>query len=83
MKINYRTDKDKKSAVCEKQKVGGNLVPVPMIFILKIKQPPTQKKVAHKSQSNNWNIVAVSTLYLKSRNWLKWSSFRVHRISLR
>lgn len=44
MKINYRTDKDKKNAVCEKQKVGGNLVPVPMIFILKIKQPPTQKK---------------------------------------
>lgn len=44
MKINYRTDKDKKSAACEKQKVGANLVPVPMIFILKIKQPPPSKK---------------------------------------
>lgn len=42
MELNYRTDKDKKSAACEKQKVGGNLVPVPTIFILKIKQkiPP-------------------------------------------
>lgn len=50
MKINYRTDKDKKSAVCEKKKVGGNLVPVPMIFILKIKQPRPKKSGSQESK---------------------------------